>query len=93
MHAKAFGNFDHAAADVPGTDHAQGLAQEIESLESFKGKIPPAGAVNRLNQVVADYQQESKDVLCNRIVTIYWDIADCDAVFFAILQINMIKTG
>jgi hypothetical protein len=89
LHAEALRDRDHAPADPPGADHAEAPSLEIEPAQVSLREHAAARALDGLDQVAADRQQERKDVLGDGRIAVVGHVADGDAVRSAIVEVDV----
>ena len=92
-HAKPARNSNHVQPDVPGADHSDRFALQIESRKL--GQVHPAAAhlQNRLMNFPGQHQQQRNGVLGHGIFAVRWDVGNGDTPGAAGLHVNVVKSG
>src|SRR3972149_3138307 len=93
LHAEALGDANHVTPDVAGADDAEYLARQIKALQTVRGESTGASTLDSLGQAVAEGEQKCKDVLCDGIFAICWDVAHGHATLDAIADIDVVVAG
>ena len=78
---------------LAGAHHPQRPAPQVEALQALQAEVSPAGAVDRLVEVMADGQQQPEDMLGHRGLPVGGHVADGDAPLPAVIEVDVIVAG
>ena len=91
VHLEAFGNARGIASDCPRADDTDCPSAQVESQVVVGVDVRFLYGAVRTADFAGDVQQQTEREFCNRRIAVSRNVANVNAVFFAIIQIDVVK--